>query len=94
MDTAPVYTGTAITCPKCGANFINNTVNGMALIHTVSSIDSRKRMYCKLSLDDLERISTAKGHIDFIDAKKILLDNFNDFVRDIQTILGIGTEAE
>jgi hypothetical protein len=89
----PLYRASHVTCPSCGTAFEHNKVNGIALIEAVQNIDSRKRMYCKLSLDDLERLS-AKGSITFPEAKKVVLDNFNDFVRDIQTILGLGAEAE
>lgn len=90
----PIYNSSHVVCPACGTTFENNKINGMALIQTVQNIDARKRMYCKLSLDDLERLSKNTGAVTFPEAKKIILDNFNDFVRDIQTIMGLGTEAE
>jgi hypothetical protein len=88
-----IYQANIVTCPHCSKTFDNHMVNGLALQQAVSSIDARKRMYCKLSLDDLERLTRA-GTIGFPEAKKIVLDNFNDFVRDINTILGWGLEAE
>jgi hypothetical protein len=88
-----VHQANIVTCPHCLRAFENNKVNGLALQQAVASIDARKRMYCKLSLDDLERLGRA-GAINFPEAKKIVLDNFNDFVRDINTILGWGVEAE
>ena len=88
-----IHQASIITCPYCTHSFENNKVNGLALQQAVANIDARKRMYCKLSLDDLERLSRA-GVIGFPEAKKIVLDNFNDFVRDINTILGWGVEAE
>jgi hypothetical protein len=92
--TQAIFPATQITCPHCGVVFEHNKINGIALIQAIGNIDARKRMYCKLSLDDLERLSKTSGQISFPEAKKIILDNFNDFVRDIQTILGLGTEAE
>lgn len=91
----PIYGAPTATCPSCGTTFEHNKVNGIALIQAVQSIDARKRMYCKLALDDLERIgSKGNGQITFPEAKKVVLDNFNDLVRDIQTILGLGVDAE
>jgi hypothetical protein len=90
----PIYRATHIVCPACGNSFENNKINGIALIQTIQNIDARKRMYCKLSLNDLERLSATTGSIPFNDVKKIILDNFNDFVRDIQTIMGLGEDAE
>jgi hypothetical protein len=92
--TEPIYRATQVVCPTCGSTFENNKINGIALIQTIQNIDARKRMYCKLSLNDLERLSTSTGTIPFSDVKKIILDNFNDFVRDIQTIMGLGDDAE
>lgn len=92
--TEPIYRASQVVCPTCGSVFENNKINGIALIQTIQNIDARKRMYCKLSLDDLERLSKNSGTITFPEAKKIILDNFNDFVRDIQTIMGLGAEAE
>lgn len=90
----PIHKTAHVICPTCGTQFDNNKVDGLALVSTVQKIDARKRMYCKLSLDDLERLSKSSGTIAFPEAKKIVLDNFNDFVRDIQTILGLGNEVE
>lgn len=89
-----IFKANYVTCPNCSQEFEHNKVNGIALINAVQGIDARKRMYCKLSLDDLERISRSSGHIEFMQAKKIVLDNFNDFVRDINSILGFGLDAE
>jgi len=92
--TEPIYKASSITCPTCGTSFENNKINGIALIQTIQNIDARKRMYCKLSLNDLERLSATTGSIPFSEVKKIILDNFNDFVRDIQVIMGLGADAE
>lgn len=94
MDDDIIFPANIITCPDCGTTFQHNKINGIALIQAIKNIDARKRMYCKLSLDDLERINNKNGNIEFSEAKKIVLDNFNDFVRDIQTILGLGAEVE
>jgi hypothetical protein len=88
-----IHQANIVTCPHCSLSFENNKVNGLALQQAVANIDARKRMYCKLSLDDLERLGRA-GAISFPEAKKIVLDNFNDLVRDINTILGWGVEIE
>ena len=88
-----IHQANIVTCPHCMNTFENNKVNGLALQQAVANIDARKRMYCKLSLDDLERLGRT-GSISFPEAKKIVLDNFNDLVRDINTILGWGVEAE
>jgi hypothetical protein len=94
MDDDIIFPANIVTCPECSVVFQHNKINGIALIQAIKNIDARKRMYCKLSLDDLERIQIKQGSIEFSEAKKIILDNFNDFVRDIQTILGLGAEAE
>lgn len=68
-------------------------VNGIALIDAANRIDTRKRMYCRLVLDSIERLDRT-GELRFPIAKKIILDNFNDFCRDTQTIIGFGADAE
>lgn len=88
-----VFQPNIVVCPKCNHYFEHNMVNGLALIDAVSRIDSRKRMYCRLVLDSMERLDK-EGHLTFTGAKKVVLDNFNDFNRDTQTILGYGVEAE
>lgn len=86
-------TPTIIVCPHCEQQFVHNKVNGMALIEVVQSIETRKRMYCRLALDAYER-HEKDGTLTFAAAKKILLDNMNDFARDVHTILGFGREVE
>lgn len=88
-----VFEPNIVSCPNCNHNFVNNRVNGLALIEAVNHIEAQKRMYCKLSLDAIERLSK-EGTIDFYKTKKIILDNFNDFNRGVQTILGIGQDVE
>lgn len=82
-----------VVCPTCGNHFEHNKINGMALIEAASDIEKRKRMYCKLSLDALERLQK-EDKLNFPQIKKIILDNFNDFTRDVHTIIGFGKEAE
>lgn len=94
MESTIFYAPNRIICPHCGEGFENNKINGIALIQAIGNIDARKRMYCKLTLDDLERLEHQSGHIPFNGAKKIVLDNFNDLIRDVQTILGLGADAE
>lgn len=90
---ATVFQPNIVVCPKCNHYFEHNMVNGLALIDAVSRIDARKRMYCRLVLDSVERLDK-DGHLSFPVVKKVVLDNFNDFNRDTQTILGLGTEVE
>lgn len=81
-------------CPHCGKAFPHNKINGLHLLEIIGQIEARNRMYCKLALDDLERLSRENGNLSFSSSKKIVLDNFNDYTRSIMTILGWGTEAE
>lgn len=90
---AEVFAGNVATCPECGHTFAHNKVNGVALVSAIADIDARKRMYCRLTLNDLEKRSVDKT-LTFNDIKKIFLDNINDFNRDIQTILGLDEDAE
>lgn len=90
---ATVFAGNIATCPNCGNTFTHNKVNGVALIQAVADIDSRKRMYCRLILNDLETLATRR-QLNFNDIKKIFLDGINDFNRDIQTILGLDEDVE
>lgn len=82
-----------VACPHCGKTFEHNKINGVALIEAAADIEKRKRMYCKLSLDALERLQK-EDKLNFPQIKKIILDNFNDYTRDIHTIIGFGREVE
>lgn len=82
-----------VVCPHCNNKFEHNKINGVALIEAASDIEKRKRMYCKLSLDALERLQK-EDKLNFPQIKKVILDNFNDFTRDIHTIVGFGQEVE
>lgn len=88
-----VYPANLVVCPNCNTSFNYNKINGIALIEAVSHIEARKRMYCRLSLDALEKLDK-EGKLTFAASKKVVLDNFNDLTRDVQTILGLGLEAE
>jgi hypothetical protein len=88
-----VFSPNLVWCPKCKHQFENNMINGLALIEAVNRIDSRKRMYSKLALDDIER-HIREGTLTQARAKKIIFDNFSDFYRSVQTILGMGNEVE
>jgi hypothetical protein len=81
-----------VVCPHCGKEFMNNKVNGMALIEIAQSLEARKRMHCRLTLDGLER--ALKDDPSWPQVKKLVLDGYNDFARDLHTILGFGSEAE
>lgn len=91
MET--VFPANLVTCPKCNNTFENNRINGLAVIEAINSIDARKRMYCKLALDSIER-QMREGNLDYTKIKKVILDNFNDWGRDVQTILGMGDQVE
>jgi hypothetical protein len=88
MDTPYI-----VVCPHCNKEFVHNKVNGMAIIEAVQNVETRKRMYCRLALDALERDDKA-GKLTFANAKKILLDNMNDLARDVHTIIGFGRDVE
>jgi hypothetical protein len=90
---AEVFQGNIATCPQCSHTFSHNKVNGVALITAVSDIDARKRMRCRLVLNDLENLALSK-QLTFNEIKKIFLDGINDFNRDVQTILGLDEGAE
>lgn len=86
-----VFQANIVKCPHCAHQFEHNMVNGLELVDVVARIDARKRMYCRLTLDDLEKMDQ---NTPFASKKKIILDHFNDFNRDIQTILGFGLDVE
>lgn len=80
-----------VVCPNCDQQFIHNKVNGVSLIQAAQDIEARKRVYIKLMLDMLQsRLSEEE----FKPVKKIVLDHFNDMIRDVHTIMGFGTEVE
>jgi len=85
--TDTIFPGNVAVCPNCNTAFAHNKVNGLALIETVNNIDARKRMYSRLTLDSLERLGQERT-LTFDMIRKIILDNFNDYNRDVQTILG------
>lgn len=82
-----------VVCPNCTQAFEHNKINGIALIQAASDIEARKRMYTKLMLDSIEALAR-RGVIEFPVVRKIVLDNVNDFSRDVQTILGLGEDVE
>ena len=82
-----------VVCPHCNQNFEHNKVNGVAIVEAASDIEKRKRMYCRLSLEALERLDR-EGSLNFPQVKKIILDSFNDYTRNIHTIIGFGQDAE
>lgn len=88
-----IFSANLATCPHCHKEFAHNKINGISLINTVTDIEARKKMYCKLALDDIERL--AQSHeLKFHMIKKIFLDNMNDFNRDIQSIIGFDDGVE
>lgn len=90
---AEVFAGNVAVCPNCSHTFPHNKVNGVALIAAVSDIDARKRMRCRLILNDLESLALQQK-LNFKDIKKMVLDSMNDFNRDVQTILGLDEDVE
>lgn len=89
MTMEQVHPANIAVCPSCNAQFAHNKVNGVALLQASHDVEARKRMYCRLTLDSLERLSQEKN-LTFQMIKKVVLDNMNDFNRDIQTMLGFG----
>jgi hypothetical protein len=80
-----------VVCPHCEKSFTHNRVNGIALLEIAQSVEAKKRMHCRLSLDTLER--EYGGQLPK-PVKKAILDGYNDLARDIHTILGFGVDAE
>lgn len=87
------FESNVVVCPNCDHQFIHNKINGVALVEAASDIEKRKRMYCKLSLDALEKLQR-ENRLEFPAIKKVVLDNFNELTRDIHTIIGFGKDAE
>lgn len=82
-----------IVCPHCEQAFVHNKINGVALVQLASDIESRKRMYLRLMLNAVERLS-ANNELTVDNVRKTILDNTNELVRDIHTNIGFGLEAE
>lgn len=87
------FSQNVVVCPQCGTSIVHNKVNGVALVEAIGHIAARKKMYSRLSLDALER-AAENGNLNFPLIRKTILDNFSDFSRDVETILGWGNEAE
>lgn len=81
------------TCPNCQHTFEHNRVNGVSLVAAVNDIDARKRMHCRLALDTIETHG-GLSEVEFRAIRKVLMDSFNDFNRDVQTILGLADDVE
>jgi len=82
-----------VVCPHCGNAFEHNKVNGVALVELASDIESRKRTYLRLILNEVERLERS-SELTSANVRKVVLDNINDLVRDIHTNIGFGLEAE
>ena len=80
-----------IVCPHCDKEFIHNRVNGLALVEIANSVEAKKRVHCKLTLDALER-EFPEGIPKPV--RKAILDGYNDLARDVHTVMGFGVEAE
>lgn len=86
-----MFEDNTVSCPKCEHVFVNNRINGLALIEAINHIDSQKRTYSKLALTTLEEQLSPQ---DFKVVRKVFLDRFNDWGRSIQTLLGMGKEVD
>lgn len=63
-------------------------VVNLGVIDVVSTIQKRQKLYLALTLQDVERI-LGKNSQEFIQIRKSILDNSNEFVRSIvQAIFG------
>jgi hypothetical protein len=82
----------SVVCPNCANSFEHNKVNGIALLEIVQTIETRKRMHCRLTLDAVERADLSAAQFRAI--KKAILDGYNDLARDIHTTLGFGVDVE
>jgi len=82
-----------VVCPKCDTHFEHNKINGIALLEAVQDIEARKKMYCRLTLDAIERVKEDEK-IPYPVIRKIVLDALSDFARDVHSIIGFGTEVE
>jgi hypothetical protein len=80
-----------VICPKCSTTFVHNKVNGVALVEIAQTVEAKKRMHCRLTLNSLERHFGGKLPPE---VKKAVLDGYNDLARDIHTIIGFGEEVE
>lgn len=85
-------TATIVVCPHCGKQFEHNKINGIALLEIIQTIETRKRMHCRLTLDAIERADL--DTVTFKAIKKVILDGYNDLARDVHTVLGFGVDAE
>jgi len=80
-----------VVCPHCEHEFTHNRVNGIALLDIIQSVDARKRMHSRLTLDALEKEFGGKVPPTI---RKAILDGYSDLSRDVQTILGFGVDVE
>ncbi len=79
-----------VFCPHCEKQFQYNKVNGVAFLEILTEIEAKKKMRCRLSLNDLERELGGTPHWPIV--KKIVLDGYNDLARDTFAILGLEAE--
>lgn len=88
-----LFSANIAVCPSCGNEFPHDKVNGVSLVRAVNDIDSRKRMYTKLALTAIEKYGDL-DQVTFMAIRKVIMDNFSDYNRDVQTILGLDDEVE
>lgn len=93
MGEGTLFPANLAVCPNCNTTFSHNKINGIALVAAAADIDTRKRMHLRLALDAIER----HGNLDqpaFNAVKKVFFDAFNNYNRDVQTIIGLDDGAE
>lgn len=79
-----------IVCPKCEQQFNYNKVNGIAMLEVMTTVESKKKMHCRLTLNTLERELKDTPYWPIV--KKAVLDGYNDLARDVFAILGLEVE--
>lgn len=85
-------TPNVVVCPHCEKQFEYNRVNGLALIELAQTIESQKRMHCRLTLDSLELQYPNKKLPPAV--KKAVLDGYNELARGLHAVLGFGQDVE
>lgn len=81
-----------VVCPKCETEFVNSRINGLALVEFAQSVESHKRMHCRMTLDTLEREFKSDPRWPVL--KKAVLDGYNDLARDVHNLIGFGKDVE
>ena len=85
-------TANVVVCPHCGDVFEHNKINGIQLLEIAQTVETKKRMHCRLTLNTIE--SVLGNSPTFPAIKKAILDGYNDLARDIHSVMGFGNESE